>query len=112
MPGSCVFCKIAAKEISAPIVFEDPDVVAFKDQNPRAPLHVLVVPRRHVERLADLDDAALAGKLALAAAKIARDTGNGESFRLVVNNGAGAGQSVFHLHFHVLGGRPFSWPPG
>ena len=108
----CVFCKIAAKQIPAQLVYEDADVVAFNDLNPRAPLHALVVPRRHVARLADLDDAALAGKLALAATKVAKAAGHGESFRLVVNNGAGSGQSVFHLHFHVLGGRPFSWPPG
>jgi len=108
----CIFCKIVAREIPSQLVYEDTDVVAFNDQNPRAPLHALVVPRRHIARLADLDDAALAGKLALAVTKVAKDAGHGESFRLVVNNGAGSGQSVFHLHFHVLGGRPFSWPPG
>jgi histidine triad (HIT) family protein len=110
--ADCVFCRIAAKEIPASIVYEDSDVVAFKDLNPRAPLHVLVIPRRHVSGLAQLDDVSLAGKLALAAARVAKDAGHGESFRLVVNNGAGAGQSVFHVHFHVLGGRTFSWPPG
>jgi len=110
--ADCIFCRIAAKEVPAPIVHEDADVVAFKDLNPRAPLHVLVIPRRHVERLSTLDDEALAGKLTLAAAKVAKDAGHGDNFRLVVNNGAGAGQSVFHVHFHVLGGRPFSWPPG
>ena len=109
--ADCIFCRIAAKEVPAPIVHEDADVVAFKDLNPRAPLHVLVIPRRHVERLSTLDDEALAGKLTLAAAKVAKDAGHGDNFRLVVNNGAGAGQSVFHVHFHVLGGRPFSWPP-
>ena len=108
----CIFCKIVAREIPSQLVYEDTDVVAFNDQNPRAPLHALVVPRRHIARLADLDDAALAGKHALAATKVAKDAGHGERFRLVVNNGAGSGQSVFHLHFHVLGGRPFSWPPG
>ena len=110
--ADCIFCKIAAKDVPAPIVYENADVVAFKDLNPRAPLHVLVIPRRHVERLSELDDEALAGKLTLAAAKVAKDAGHGDNFRLVVNNGAGAGQSVFHVHFHVLGGRPFSWPPG
>ena len=108
----CVFCKIAAKEVPTKLVYEDRDVVAFEDLNPRAPLHVLVIPRRHVESLAKLDDAALAGKLTLVAAKIAKDAGHGDNFRVVVNNGAGAGQSVFHVHFHVLGGRAFSWPPG
>lgn len=108
----CVFCKIAAKEIPSSIVYEDADIVAFKDQNPRAPLHVLVVPRRHIEKLAQLDDESLAGKLMLAATKVAKDAGHGENFRLVVNNGASAGQSVFHVHFHVLAGRQFTWPPG
>jgi histidine triad (HIT) family protein len=110
--SDCVFCRIAAKEVPAKLVYEDEAVVAFPDLNPRAPFHVLVVPRRHVERLTDLDDEALAGKLTLAAARVARQAGQGDGFRVVVNNGAGAGQSVFHLHLHVLGGRPFSWPPG
>lgn len=110
--ADCVFCKIAAKEVPTKLVYEDRDVVAFQDLNPRAPLHVLVIPRRHVESLAKLDDAALAGKLTLAAANVAREAGHGDNFRVVVNNGAGAGQSVFHVHFHVLGGRAFSWPPG
>jgi len=110
--AECIFCKIVAKELPSRLVYEDDDIIAFNDLNARAPLHVLVVPRRHVERLSDLDDAGLAGKLALAAARIARDAGHGDNFRLVVNNGAGAGQSVFHLHFHVLGGRQFTWPPG
>ena len=110
--ADCIFCKIAAKDVPAPIVYENADVVAFKDLNPRAPLHVLVIPRRHVERLSQLADEALAGKLTVAAAKVAKDAGHGDNFRLVVNNGAGAGQSVFHVHFHVLGGRLFTWPPG
>ncbi len=110
--AECIFCRIVAKELPSRLVYEDDDIIAFNDLNARAPLHVLVVPRRHVERLSDLDDAGLAGKLALAAARIARDAGHGDNFRLVVNNGAGAGQSVFHLHFHVLGGRQFTWPPG
>ena len=110
--ADCIFCKIVAKELPSRLVYEDDDIIAFNDLNARAPLHVLVVPRRHVERLSELDDAALAGKLALVAARIARDAGHGDNFRLVVNNGAGAGQSVFHLHFHVLGGRQFTWPPG
>jgi len=108
----CIFCRIVAKEVPSRLVYEDDAMVAFNDLNPAAPLHVLVVPRRHVGRLADLDDEALAGKLLLAAARIAKDAGHGESFRVVVNNGAGGGQSVFHVHLHVLGGRRFSWPPG
>ena len=108
----CIFCKIVAQEVPSRLVYEDDDVIAFNDLNARAPLHVLVVPRRHIERLADLDDPALGGKLVVAATRIAKDAGHANNFRLVVNNGAGAGQSVFHLHFHVLGGRQFSWPPG
>ena len=108
----CIFCRIVAKEVPSRLVYEDDAVIAFNDLNPQAPLHVLVVPRRHVGRLADLDDEALAGKLTLTAAKIAKDAGHGENFRLVMNNGAGAGQSVFHVHLHVLGGRRFTWPPG
>ena len=108
----CIFCRIARKEVPADLLYEDDDVVAINDLNPRAPLHALVIPRRHVERLADLEDEALAGRITLAAAKVAKAQGHADAFRVVVNNGAGAGQSVFHLHFHVLGGRPFTWPPG
>jgi histidine triad (HIT) family protein len=113
--ADCVFCKIAAKEISASIVYENADVVAFEDANPRAPFHVLVIPRRHVAKLADLDDEALAstgGKLIQAARALASEAGHAENFRLVVNNGVQAGQTVWHLHLHVLAGREFSWPPG
>jgi histidine triad (HIT) family protein len=109
--ADCVFCKIAAKEIRSSIVYEDDHVVAFEDQNPRAPLHVLVIPRRHIEKLADLDDEALGGKLVQAARTVARKAGH-EDFRIVANNGTQAGQSVWHLHFHVLAGRQFTWPPG
>jgi histidine triad (HIT) family protein len=110
--AECVFCKIAAKEIPSSIVYEDADVVAFKDQNPRAPLHVLVIPRTHVPKLSDLEDAALGGKLLQAARLVAKDAGHADNFRLVANNGERAGQSVSHLHFHLLAGRSFTWPPG
>ena len=110
--ADCVFCKTAAKEIPSSIVYEDADVIAFEDLHPCAPLHVLVVPRRHVAKLADLDDEALGGKLIQAARAVARQAGHADNFRLVANNGAGAGQSVSHLHFHVMGGRQFTWPPG
>ena len=93
-------------------MYEDADVIAFEDLHPCAPLHVLVVPRRHVAKLADLDDEALGGKLIQAARAVARQAGHADNFRLVANNGAGAGQSVSHLHFHVMGGRQFTWPPG
>ncbi|MGH2451077.1 MAG: histidine triad nucleotide-binding protein [Candidatus Limnocylindria bacterium] len=108
----CLFCRIVAKEVPAAVVYDDDDVLAFRDIDPQAPLHVLVVPKRHVARVADLDDADLAGRLTLAAAAIAKAEGRADSFRLVVNSGAGAGQSVEHLHVHLLAGRPFSWPPG
>ena len=112
---NCLFCRIASGEAPARVLFADDDLVAFHDLHPQAPVHVLVVPRRHVASLAhgSADDAALLGRLCLAAAEAARRTGIAESgFRVVVNNGAGVGQSVFHVHLHVLGGRPLGWPPG
>lgn len=111
--SDCIFCKIASGEAKSRIVHQDEHVVAFKDLNPRAPLHVLVIPRRHVASMAEADDAMLVGRVALAAAKVAKDAGYGErGFRLVTNTGTEAGQSVPHLHFHVLAGRHLSWPPG
>ena len=110
--ADCIFCKIATGEVKSTIVHQDEHVVAFKDTNPRAPLHVLVIPRRHIASLADADDPRLVGRLALTAAKVAKDAGYGDAFRVVANTGGGAGQSVWHLHFHLLAGRPFTWPPG
>ncbi len=109
----CIFCKIASGEMEAERVLESEDVVAFRDIHPRAPTHVLVVPKRHIESLAhaEAEDAELLGKVLLAGAEVARKEGL-SAFRTVFNNGAGAGQSVFHLHLHVLGGRSFAWPPG
>jgi histidine triad (HIT) family protein len=109
----CLFCKIASREIPSKAVFENDQIYAFEDIAPKAPTHVLVVPRRHVEKLADVGpaDAGLLGALAERAAAIAKERGLSD-FRLVANNGEGAGQSVFHLHFHLLGGRPMRWPPG
>ena len=112
---NCLFCRIASGEAPARVLFADDDVMAFHDIHPQAPVHVLVVPRRHVTSLAhgSAEDAPLLGALCLAAAEAARRTGIAESgFRVVVNNGAGVGQSVFHVHLHVLGGRPLGWPPG
>jgi len=110
---TCLFCRIASGEVKADIVHETEDLVAFKDINPRAPLHALVIPREHVASLNDLADPMLAGRLALAAAKVARDAGYADrGFRVVANTGSDAGQSVQHLHFHVLAGRSLSWPPG
>lgn len=109
----CLFCRIAAGEIPARIVHQDSDVVAFHDISPQAPTHLLVIPRRHVESLsaARTEDRELLGRLLATAAEIA-GAAKLDSWRLVANTGADAGQSVFHLHLHVLGGRRFSWPPG
>jgi histidine triad (HIT) family protein len=109
----CLFCRIAAGEIPARIVHQDADVVAFHDISPQAPTHFLVIPRRHLESLsaARAEDRELLGRLLATAAEIA-DAAKLDSWRLVANTGADAGQSVFHLHLHVLGGRRFSWPPG
>ena len=110
--ADCVFCKISSKTIPSSIVYETADVVAFKDLTPRAPLHVLVIPRAHVAKLSELEDEALGGKLLQAARTVARNAGHADNFRVVVNNGDTAGQSVWHLHLHVLAGRQFTWPPG
>lgn len=111
---STLFGKIIRREIPADIVYEDELCLAFRDINPQAPTHVLVIPKKEIAKLsdADPDDQALLGHLLLAASKVARQLGVGEAFRLVVNNGAGAGQSVFHLHLHILAGRKLAWPPG
>lgn len=111
----CIFCKIVAGDIPCDTVYEDEDVMAFKDINPKAPVHVLIIPKEHVESAAHLGDqqVELAGRLQLAAVEVARRTGVLEDgFRLVTNSGAGAGQAVFHLHYHLLAGREFTWPPG
>ena len=113
--ADCLFCRIVAGEIPSDRVFEDDEVIAFRDINPRAPVHVLVIPRRHIASAADLGEAdgPLLGRLFAAAARIAGETGITEGgFRIVTNVGRGAGQSVDHLHFHVLGGRKLGWPPG
>jgi histidine triad (HIT) family protein len=111
--SDCLFCKIASGEIPSKKVYSDDRVYAFHDIAPTAPTHVLVVPRRHIARLADAgaEDRELVGEVVARAAAIARDLGL-EHYRLVVNNGEGAGQTVFHLHFHLLGGRTMTWPPG
>lgn len=111
---STIFSKIIQREIPADIVYEDELCLAFRDVNPQAPTHVLLIPKKEIPRLVDAtaDDAALLGHLMLTANKIARQLGVGDAFRLAVNNGADAGQSVFHLHLHLLAGRPFKWPPG
>ncbi|HVX97622.1 MAG TPA: histidine triad nucleotide-binding protein [Polyangia bacterium] len=113
--SDCLFCKIRDGEIPAAVTHRDDEVIAFKDITPKAPFHQLVIPTRHIARLAeaDGDDAALLGKLMLTAAKLARDAGYGDSgFRVVMNSGPQAGQTVFHVHLHVLAGRFLEWPPG
>ncbi|HZZ86258.1 MAG TPA: histidine triad nucleotide-binding protein [Anaeromyxobacteraceae bacterium] len=113
--SDCLFCKIAAKQLPAKVVHEDADTVAFEDINPQAPTHVVVVPRKHVATLNDLgpEDEATIGKLHRVAAKIAKERGLAErGWRAVMNCNREAGQTVFHLHLHLLGGRTFGWPPG
>jgi len=110
-----LFLKIIAREIPADIVYEDDEVLAFRDINPQAPLHVLIIPKVHIRTINDLQptDAELVGKLFLVAQDIARSEGIDESgYRVVMNCNAGAGQTVFHIHLHLLGGRDFTWPPG
>jgi histidine triad (HIT) family protein len=108
----CLFCRIVGYKVPAQVVFEDDDAMAINDVFPRAPFHVLVMPKRHVARLSDLEDERLAGHLLQVVRRVAREGGHGDDFRLVLNNGSGAGQSVDHLHLHVMAGRPFAWPPG
>ncbi len=111
----CLFCKIAAKQIPSKTLFEDDDLLAFHDINPGAPTHVLVIPKQHLTSLQDgqPEHAMLLGKLLLAARRAAEVTGVSQSgYRVVVNTGPDAGQSVFHVHVHVLGGRAMAWPPG
>ncbi len=110
----CIFCKIVSGEIPTEKIYEDDEVVAFRDIHPKAPTHVLLIPRRHIEKLSDLqpEDAELAGRLLLAVKKVAAVAGVDQNgFRVIVNNGRFAGQEVFHLHFHILGGKPMSWNP-
>ena len=113
MAADCLFCRIARREIPATLVAETDRCVAFRDIDPKAPVHVLVIPREHVASLDAAPDPALVGELSLLAARIARDEGIAEGgYRTVVNTGPDAGQTVFHLHLHLLGGRPLRWPPG
>jgi histidine triad (HIT) family protein len=112
---NCLFCKIIAGEIPGDFVHQDDQCVVIRDINPQASTHVLVIPRDHIESLDDAaqKDEALLGHLLRVGARVANDSGHGDSgYRTVINTGAGAGQSVFHLHVHILGGRPMNWPPG
>jgi histidine triad (HIT) family protein len=111
--NDCIFCKISRGEIPARLVHEDADLFAFEDIAPQAPTHILICPRKHIAALSDATagDAAWLGRAYLVAAELAANR-KLESFRIVLNNGRGAGQSVFHVHLHLMGGRSFQWPPG
>jgi len=112
---NCIFCKIAAGEIPGDVVYEDEEVLAFNDLNPKAPTHVVIIPREHIATLNDLEErhTALVGRLFLAAREIAREQGfDGPGYRTVINCNRQAGQSVFHIHLHLLAGRLMGWPPG
>ena len=113
MPDDCLFCRIVRKEIPAKLVAEDEHSLAFRDINPQAPVHVLVIPKDHVPSLNEARDAAMLGRLSLMAADIARNEGiSGDGYRTVLNTNSAAGQTVFHIHLHLLGGRSMHWPPG
>lgn len=115
MADNCLFCRIAAGEIPARIAYQDDEVVAFHDINPQTPLHMLIIPRQHIATLNDMKagDAERVGKLFLAAKQLAAEGGYAQDgYRTVMNCGADAGQAVFHIHLHLLAGRPFGWPPG
>ncbi len=113
--SDCLFCKMVTREIQPDVVLENDDVLAFRDINPQAPTHILIVPKRHIGTINDLsaEDAELVGKLFLAAQEIAQREGHAErGYRTVMNCNAEAGQTVFHIHLHLLGGRVMGWPPG
>ena len=113
--SDCIFCKIAAGQIKADVVYEDQNVLAFRDVNPKAPVHILIIPKKHIERLSTVSEAdlSLVSDIHRGVQKVAISEKLVESgYRLVTNNGRDAGQSVDHLHYHVLGGRALAWPPG
>jgi len=111
---NCIFCKIAAKEIPSTAVYEDDHILAFRDLNPQAPEHILIIPKKHIARIENVtqDDTELMGRIVLAAKKIADDLGLKSGYRLVFNNGPDGGQEVEHIHLHLMGGRKFTWPAG
>ena len=114
MSADCLFCKIAAKQIPAKIIYEDPEIFVFEDIGPQAPTHLLICPRKHIASLqeASPEDAMMLGRLQLVATKLAAERNLREGFRTVINTGEHGGQSVQHLHLHLLGGRSMRWPPG
>ena len=113
MTSKCLFCRIIAKEIPAAFVSENEDCVAFRDINPQAPVHILVIPRQHIASLNDAREASILGQMQLTAAQLAKSEGLSErGYRTVINTNADAGQTVFHIHLHLMGGRAMGWPPG
>ena len=113
MAETCLFCRIVRGEVPAKLVAEYPDCVAFRDIKPQAPVHILVIPREHIPSLNDASDPTIVGRLALVAAELARREGVADSgYRTVINTNRDAGQTVFHIHLHLLGGRALGWPPG
>jgi histidine triad (HIT) family protein len=113
MSADCIFCKIASKQIPVEAIYDDEEFIAFRDANPQAPVHVLLIPRAHYETLTDVEDAGLLGRALLAVNETARRLNLAEEgFRTVINTREDGGQTVYHLHIHILGGRFMSWPPG
>lgn len=113
--SECIFCKIINREINSSIVYEDEEILAFNDINPQAPVHIILIPKKHIEKISDItpEDIELVGKLVFIAQRIAKERNISDSgYRLVFNCNKDAGQAVFHIHLHLLGGRKFSWPPG
>jgi len=112
--GECIFCDIVAGEAKAEILYQDDGVTAFRDIHPAAPVHALLIPNRHIPSPSQVEpgDESLLGKLFVVARRLAEEAGVSQGYRLVVNSGPSGGQSVFHLHLHLLGGRRFTWPPG
>ncbi len=111
----CIFCQVADKTVTSELLYEDDDVVAFKDINPQAPSHILIIPKKHIDRLTNVDDEELItlGKMVNVAKKIAKENEfDKDGFRLLVNEGKNGGQTIYHLHFHLLAGRRLMWPPG
>ena len=109
----CLFCKMVAGDIKPDVVFEDENILAFRDINPQAPVHILIIPKRHIPTLNDMDDPLLTGRLVETAVKLAVQEGISEDgYRTLFNCNRNAGQAVYHLHLHLLGGRPMHWPPG
>ena len=112
MTKDCIFCKIATKEIQTEFILETDDYVSFIDITPQAPFHALIIPREHFSSINELKNVELMGKLLEGVQKTAEKLGIKENYRTVINTGKGAGQAVFHVHIHILGGRPLNWPPG